>query len=133
MRIFRICTISLCTAQCIHRKNTIEDPGKADNDTPLFRRPAMRNFVVPALAAVCLAGAFAAPAAAAETVTVKVGYSDLNLKTAAGKETLEAGRSPGPGMNGSSEFTCPISLKSTLPSARALRRSSVVSVLQLKL
>ena len=50
----------------------------------------MRNFVVPALAAVCLAGAFAAPAAAAETVTVKVGYSDLNLKTAAGKETLEA-------------------------------------------
>ncbi len=50
----------------------------------------MRNFVVTALAAVTLAGAFVAPATAAETVTVKVDYSDLNLKSVAGKEALEA-------------------------------------------
>ncbi len=39
----------------------------------------MRNLVVTALAAATLAGAFAAPAAAADIVTVKVGYSDLDL------------------------------------------------------
>ncbi|MBO9602069.1 MAG: UrcA family protein [Novosphingobium sp.] len=52
----------------------------------------MRKFVVPALAAICIAGAFAAPAAAAETdtVVVKVGYSDLDLKTETGRDALEA-------------------------------------------
>jgi len=50
----------------------------------------MRNLVVTALAAASLAGAFAAPAAAAETFTVKVGYSDLDLKTDAAKDVLEA-------------------------------------------
>jgi UrcA family protein len=49
----------------------------------------MRNLVVPALAAICLAGAFAAPAAAADIVTVKVGYSDLDLASADGKDALE--------------------------------------------
>ena len=44
-----------------------------------------------------------------------------------------AGRSPGPGMNGSSELTCPTRRNDALPSARAFNRSSVVSVLQLRL
>lgn len=48
----------------------------------------MRNLVVPALAAMCLAGAFAAPAAA-EEVTVEVTHTDLDLTTAAGKKALE--------------------------------------------
>jgi len=50
----------------------------------------MRKFVVPALAAICMAGAFAAPAAAAETFTVKVDYSDLDLTTEAARDVLEA-------------------------------------------
>lgn len=49
----------------------------------------MRKFVVPALAAICLAGAFAAPASAADIVTVQVGYADLDLTTDAGKDVLE--------------------------------------------
>ncbi|WEK45237.1 MAG: UrcA family protein [Candidatus Andeanibacterium colombiense] len=49
----------------------------------------MRNLILPALAALTLAAGFAAPAAAAETVTVKVGYSDLDLQTEVGKETLQ--------------------------------------------
>lgn len=42
-------------------------------------------------------------------------------------------RSPSPGMNGSSELTCPISLNEARPSARARNTSTVVSVLQLRL
>ena len=49
----------------------------------------MRNLLVTALAAATLAGAFAAPAAAADIVTVKVGYSDLDLDTESGKDVLE--------------------------------------------
>ncbi len=44
-----------------------------------------------------------------------------------------AGRSPAPGMNGNSELTWPTSLNDARPSARARNRSSVVSVLQLRL
>ena len=44
-----------------------------------------------------------------------------------------AARSPAPGMNGSSELTCPYILNAARPSARARSRSSVVSVLQLRL
>ncbi|MGX1351502.1 hypothetical protein AB7M49_005078 [Bradyrhizobium elkanii] len=44
-----------------------------------------------------------------------------------------AGRSPAPGMNGSSELTWPISLNDARPCARARSTSSVVSVLQLRL
>ena len=44
-----------------------------------------------------------------------------------------AGRSPAPGMNGSSELTWPISLNDARPSLRARKMSSVVSVLQLRL
>ena len=50
----------------------------------------MRRFVVPALAAISLAFVVTTPATAAEIVTVKVGYADLDLNTAAGKDTLDA-------------------------------------------
>ncbi|RYE71633.1 MAG: UrcA family protein [Oxalobacteraceae bacterium] len=48
----------------------------------------MRNFVVPALAALCLSSVAIAPAAA-EELTVKVAHADLKLSTAAGKKALE--------------------------------------------
>lgn len=47
----------------------------------------MRKFVVTALAAIALAGAVAP--AMAETVSVAVSYSDLDLTSAAGKKALE--------------------------------------------
>ena len=49
----------------------------------------MRKFIVPAFAALTLSVAFAAPAAAAEIVTVTVGHADLDLNTEAGKDVLE--------------------------------------------
>lgn len=48
----------------------------------------MRNFVVPALAALCLSSVAIAPAAA-EELTVKVAHAELDLSTTAGKKTLE--------------------------------------------
>ena len=47
----------------------------------------MRKFLIPVIAASVLA--FAAPAAAAEEVTVVVSFADLNLASPAGRETLE--------------------------------------------
>lgn len=49
----------------------------------------MRKFVVTAASALCLAGIAAAPAAA-EEVTLHVKYSDLNLASPEGVETLES-------------------------------------------
>lgn len=43
-----------------------------------------------ALAAVAAAPAVAAPAAGQETVTVRVGYADIDLASAEGRATLEA-------------------------------------------
>ncbi|WP_336978752.1 UrcA family protein [Altererythrobacter fulvus] len=48
----------------------------------------MRNLVVTALAAMCISGAIATPAAA-EEVTVTVTHTDLDLTTSAGKKALE--------------------------------------------
>lgn len=48
----------------------------------------MRSLVVTAFAAMCLSGAFAAPAAA-EEVTVSVSHGDLDLTTEAGRKALE--------------------------------------------
>lgn len=52
----------------------------------------MRNFVVPALAAICLSGVAIAPAAAEALpgqLIVKVAHADLDLSTEAGKKELE--------------------------------------------
>jgi UrcA family protein len=72
------------TMQAQHKQ---DDPRKAA-DTPTLRRPTMRKFVVSAVTVLGLAAATAP--ATAEDVTVSVKYSDLNLTSAEGVQTLEA-------------------------------------------